>query len=92
MITSNRIPAAPDFSFNGMAAWFAALDARGLLFHPDEPPETIVSLESGKPLFNAEEVASLAGIIDSLFAMHSDQVYDAAYPLFIARMGTEQGA
>ncbi len=89
MIANNRIPAVHDFSVNGMIAWFAELDARDLLFHPDDPPETLVSLESGQPCFTLTEVAALSGTIDRLFALHGDEVYEAAYPLFMARMGIE---
>ena len=92
MIATNRIPAVRDFSVNGMTAWFAELDARDLLFHPDDLPETLVSLESGQPYFNPIEVAALTSTIDRLFALHGDEVYEAAYPLVMARMGIEADA
>lgn len=90
MIIANRIPAVQDFTLNGMAAWFAQLDTCDLLFHPDDPPETLISLESGQPFFSAAEVSMLTDTIDCLFALHGDQVYEAAYPLFLARMGIEE--
>ncbi len=92
MITTNRIPAVRDFSVNGMTAWFAELDARDLLFHPDESPETLISMDSGRPCFTPTEVAALTSTIDRLFALHGDEVYEAAYPLFMARMGIKPDA
>lgn len=90
MTITDRIPAAHDFTLNGMAAWFAQLDTCNLLFHPDDPPETLISLESGQPFFSAAEASILTNTIDRLFALHGDQVYEAAYPLFMARMGIEE--
>lgn len=89
MISNNRIPAVHDFSVNGMPAWSAELDAHDLLFHPDDSPETAVSLEPGQPFFTPPEVAALTSTIDRLFALHGDEVYATAYPVFIARMGTK---
>jgi hypothetical protein len=90
MIITTRIPAVRDFTLNGMRAWFAHLDTCNLLFHPDDPPETLISIESGQPFFNTAEVFMLTSTIDRLFALHGDQVYEAAYPLFLARMGIEE--
>jgi hypothetical protein len=90
MTITNRIPAVHDFTLSGMAAWFAQLDICNLLFHPDDPPETLISLESGQPFFSAAEISILTNTIDHLFALHGDQVYEAAYPLFVARMGIEE--
>lgn len=90
MTIINRIPAVQEFTLNGMAAWFAQLDTCNLLFHPDDPPETLISLESGQLFFSAAEVSILTSTIDRLFALHGDRVYEAAYPLFMARMGIEE--
>ena len=86
MTAINRIPEIRDLSYEGMSAWFSKLDECDLLFHPDDPPETIISLQSGQPLFNAAEVAALNAVIEPMFAMHGDRVYEAAYPFFMARM------
>lgn len=46
-----------------------------LLYHPDEPAETIVRADTGEVSFTAEECVQLNAAVDSLFAWHGDLVY-----------------
>lgn len=46
-----------------------------LLYHPDEPAETIVRADTGEASFTAEECVQLNAAVDSLFASHGDLVY-----------------
>lgn len=90
MIAANRIPQIRDLSFNSMSAWFVKLDALNILFHPDDAPETIIDLKSGQRSFNQNEVSALNAVLEPMFALHGDKVYDAAYPVFMARMGINE--
>jgi hypothetical protein len=92
MDTINRIPACADFSFDGMLFWFAELSKQKLLFHPDDDPADIVSIADGTATFSNEEVEKLREILDGMFTLNGDKVYDAAYPIFMKRMGIQLDA
>ncbi len=62
----------------GMYNWFDMMGTAGLLFHPDDDPEEIVRIVNGRAMFNAVEVMQLRGVIDQLFALHGEVVYEAA--------------
>lgn len=49
MKARNRIPAVPGKSSFALKRWFSRLHAAGLLFNPDDRPDEIVSIETGKP-------------------------------------------
>ena len=82
-MSQSRIPAVSGDSADSMNVWFGELWERGLLFHPDDPPETIISLATDTPLFSMDEARSATQIIDSFFTRFGDAVYDAAYPHFM---------
>lgn len=90
MISANRIPQISDLSFNKMFDRFVKLDSLDILFHPDDAPEITIDLKSGQPSFNPTEVSALNAVLEPMFALHGDKVYDAAYPVFIARMGISE--
>jgi len=83
----SRIPEYTDQSFDGMLIWFATMSKRGLLFHPDDPAETIQDIATGKSTFSPGESGKAQDILDTMFHLHGDKVYEAAYPVFIKCMG-----
>jgi hypothetical protein len=44
MNNTSRIPDFSDKSFDGMLTWFSEMSLRNLIFHPDDMPESIVSI------------------------------------------------
>ncbi len=84
---SNRIPDFNDNSFDGMLTWFSEMSFRGLLFHPDDPPNTIVKIVDGTPLFSKSEARKIRTIVENMFEQFGDRVYDAAYPIFMNAFG-----
>jgi hypothetical protein len=83
MGTEMRVPAFKDKSMEGMRAWFAAMADADLLFHPDDSPESIIKTASGERLFSNAENAELVVLIDEMFSLYGDEVYEAAYPVFM---------
>ena len=82
-----RVPDYSDKSFDGMLLWFSEMSVRDLLFHPDDPPKTIYSIATGKRLFNKRECRAVERILSDMFEEFGDDVYAAAYPIFMHRMG-----
>jgi len=78
----SRVPAAPNKSRFALERWYQQLHANGLLFHPDDHPEDIVSLATGARVFTPEECATLNQSLDLLFETHGDLVYDVALKYF----------
>ena len=89
---TSQIPDFSDKSFDGMLVWFASMSERGLLFHPDDAPETIVSIATGEALFSPREARKLTDIIGEMFERFGDEVYEAAYPIFMKCMGWRMDA
>lgn len=77
-----RIPAIPNTSFFAMNQWFNKMYLSGLLYHPDEPAETIISIASGQPTFTPEECVELNKAVDLMFANHGDRVYQVGLKYF----------
>ncbi len=73
-----RIPALRGMTLEDMQAWFAAMAERGLLFHPDDDPATVVNSASTAPVFNENECRSLRMIMDVLFRNFPEHIHDAA--------------
>jgi hypothetical protein len=80
---ASRIPDFSEKSFGGMSMWFSAMSARGILFHPDDSPEEIVSIPASKRMFNSRECQKLETIVGEMFKEFGDGVYEAAYPFFM---------
>jgi len=89
---TSQIPDFSDKSFDGMLLWFASMSKSGLLFHPDDAPETIVSIATGKALFSPREARKLTDIVGEMFERFGDEVYEAAYPIFMKCMGGRMDA
>lgn len=83
MGSDSRIPRVRKFRVRNMAAWFAKMDARDLLFHPDDDPADIIAISTGQRLFSTDEVVRLREILAKMFARQGNGVYDAAYPVFM---------
>lgn len=83
MLPSPRIPAPANDSFKAMSDWFGVLYSSEMLFHPDDPPEHIYWNESNIRAFTDVEAEILRGILEHLFVIHGDSVYEAAYPYFM---------
>lgn len=75
MCTDQRIPDFPEPTFCGLRRWYRQMHKADLLYHPDEPAETIVRADTGEVSFTAEECVQLNAAVDSLFASHGDLVY-----------------
>ena len=88
----NRIPECKDFTFDGMLDWFAEMSVNNLLFHPDDDPADIFTIADGTPTFSQNEAVQLRNILDDMFAANGDDVYEAAYPIFMKRMGIQLDA
>ncbi len=82
----NRTPDYQNPSFDSMTDWFAAMSGRDLLFHPDDPAESIVDIATGEAIFTADEACKADAILNAMFSHFGEQVYEAAYPFFMERM------
>ena len=47
MNSESRIPELNAVSFDGALQWFAEMQCRGLLFHPDDDPADITVIRNG---------------------------------------------
>jgi len=88
----SRIPEFSDKSFDGMLFWFATMSRRRLLFHPDDAPEDIGIISTGKPMFSPVESREAGAILETMFNRFGGEVYEAAYPIFMKRMGIQLDA
>lgn len=87
MQIKSRIPALPSKSFFAMNRWFNKMYLAGLLYHPDEPAETIINIASGQPTFTPEESIELNKAVELMFANHGDKVYHVGLQYFHKAMG-----
>ena len=79
MHTQSRIPYPLSNSYFAMDDWFSKMQAKGLLFHPEDRAGDIVEIVSGKPVFSSEECTELDQIIDTMFEKYGEKVCDVAY-------------
>ena len=87
MNSKSRIPELNAVSFDGALQWFAEMQCRGLLFHPDDDPADIVVIQSGERMFQNRETEEVRFVLDALFAVLGDGVYEAAYPVMMNACG-----
>lgn len=87
MTVISRIPTVPNKSYFALNRWFYKMYQAGLLFHPDDRPETIVDKKTGEREFTDEECVELSRAIDALFEYHGDAVYDCGLKYFHKAMG-----
>lgn len=91
-MNSSRIPDFVDNSFDGMLMWFSEMSVRDLLFHPDDAPETIISIGTREKFFTANECQKLESTLAVMFRQFGNLVYEAAYPSFMKRMNIQLDA
>lgn len=84
---ASRIPAHDRNNPDGMSIWFAEMSRLGLLFHPEDAPESIIRLSDGTPTFTNAECNELHGILQDMFDRHGDGVIEACYPIFMRAGG-----
>lgn len=82
-----RIPAWTNVSLSGVGLWFKAMLRANLLYHPDDDPIDVISLQTGRRLFHRAEVIKLREIIKHMFSVHGDAVYEVALPVFHEAIG-----
>lgn len=87
MNTQSRIPKLNSPSFDGALVWFSEMQAKGLIFHPDDDPDEIVNICDWQKTFSESEVSELRFLINELFNALGDDVYEAAYPIFMNAIG-----
>ena len=87
MNVKSRIPELGAISFDDALQWFAEMQCRGLLFHPDDDPADIIVIRSGERMFNDWEIQETRSVLDTLFAALGDDVYEAAYPIMMNACG-----
>lgn len=88
----SRIPVIKSNDFNSLQFWFSDMHAKNLLFNPDDDPAEIVIIKTGEPMFTQSEVTQLRSMIDEMFELHGDNVYEAAYPTFMSTLGLPANA
>jgi hypothetical protein len=86
----NRIPAIPGKSRFALERWFNKLHLEGLIFHPDDQPEDIVSIATGEKVFTPFECQTLREGIQLLLERHGDLVYEVALEYFQKTMEVNQ--
>jgi hypothetical protein len=87
MKTTSRIPKVPNGSYFAMNRWFHRMYLAGLLYHPDEPAETIVKIDTGERTFTREECIELDRAVEVMFEHHGDAVYDCGLKYFYKALG-----
>lgn len=83
----SRIPAYDSASPDGMQMWFAEMSARGLLFHPEEDPASVVCIGTWERTFTDAEAAQIRGILGRMFDKYGDETISACYPIFMRAVG-----
>ena len=84
-----RIPTLPGKSFFAMNRWFKQMYLAGLLYHPDEPAESIINISSGQPTFTPDESIELNNAMRFMFDHHGDKVYQVGFRYFQKAMGLQ---
>jgi hypothetical protein len=89
MYANRRIPDFPEPTFCGLRRWFRHMFAADLLYHPDEPAQSIVRLDTRGATFTAEECVELNAAVESLFSVHGDLVYTVGLHFAHKAVGTK---
>ena len=86
-MNASRIPDFANKSREGMSIWFSEMALRGLLFHPEDAPSSIIKGGTGERLFTSFECAKLDGIMSGMFSRFGDDVIETCYPIFMKAAG-----
>lgn len=89
---ASRIPDFANKSREGMSIWFAEMSLRGLLFHPEDAPDSICTIATGERAFTTGECAKLDGIMSEMFSLFGDDVCEACYSIFMRAAGLRLAA
>jgi hypothetical protein len=89
---ASRIPDFANKSHEAMSIWFAEMSLRGLLFHPEDVPDSIYTIANGERAFTTEECTKLDGIMSEMFALFGADVCEACYPIFMRAAGLRLAA
>ena len=92
MNAESRLPKLESLSFDGALNWFSGMQAKGLMFHPDDEPADIEAVSTGGKLFSDNEVSEARFVIEELFSVLGDEVYEAAYPVVMNSLGLQLDA
>lgn len=87
MFREKDVPDWADESVNGMFAWWHDMAEKGLAFHPDDPPSSIVFIETGKPMFSKGARSKLEGTFCRMHELHGGRIYDAGFEALKERLG-----
>lgn len=87
MNVQSRVPALTELSVEGATRWFAKMQQRGLLFHPDDDPAEIESIADGVPTSNTRGIAEARFFVGEMFVSMGDNAYEAASPAFLETFG-----
>ena len=91
MVTAKEIPAWTDRTEKGLRDWWRQMTAKGLAFHPDDLPETIVTVQEGAALFDYSACQILRGLIGEMLLLYGDRVYDAGHEALMESLGWAPG-
>lgn len=89
---TTRVPDFASKSHESMSRWFGEMALRGLLFHPEDAPDSVIKGDTGELLFTKDECAKLDRIMGQMFAKFGDGVCEAAYPVFMRQAGLRANA
>lgn len=93
MQATSRIPKLVETSFDGALLWFSQLQCEGLLFNPEDDPDTISRIADNQKLFTDSEVSELRFVINEIeTSLGHDNMIEAAYPFFMNAMGAQLDA
>lgn len=92
MKAESRIPQLDAVSFDAALLWFAEMQQRGLLFHPDDDPADIIVIDNGEKMFSDQEADEARSAIDRLFVILGEDIYEAAYPIMMKACGHQLDA
>jgi hypothetical protein len=87
MNTQSRIPKLNSSSFDGALMWFAEMQTKGLMFHPDDDPAEMLRISDWQRMFSDPEVSEVRFVMNELFTNLGDEVYAAAYPIVMNAYG-----
>jgi len=91
MLTDKDVPFWTDKTEEGLRAWWKQMAAAGLIFHPDDSPETIVTVKSGERVFSASACLKLKGLIAEMFLLYGETVYDTGHEVLMEFLGWVAG-
>lgn len=88
MEMKSRIPTLREASFDGPLSWFAEMQNRQLLFHPEDDPADIVRIADGERVFSDREATEVRFVLDALDEQPGHEaLMEAAYPVFMRASG-----